>query len=320
VPKSSALSFLGIAREPGFATATAATAYIPVTSLTPKDSLTLLPDKGWRGSMVEQYGEVAGPVSATVDFGGDVFPDTIGWPLAGVLGDVVTTGSSVPYATAFAVLNNGNGQPGSFTFTDNYVAGVRQYAGGKFSDMSFKFSPDGMITYTAKATTLGSVPTTAPTPAFSALKPIAAWNTTVSLGGTAAAGIMDAEVDIKRPVTLVKAVDGTQFPYQIWSGVVSVSGKFTIVMESDTQLTNYLTGASQVLDISFTNGTGAALVGLDLHMSNVTLSGAEISRGKDYIELSCNYAANANTTDVGASAGYSPIKATLTNAIASGTY
>jgi hypothetical protein len=47
---------------------------------------------------------------------------------------------------------------------------------------------------------------------------------------------------------------------------------------------------------------------------------ADISRGKDYVELPISFKAVANSTDVGASGGYSPIKVTLQNAITSGTY
>lgn len=320
MPQASARSFFGIAKETTFGTAVAATAFLPVTDIKPKDKLTLLPDKGMRGSMVEVYDEITGPIWAELEIGGDVFPDTIGWPVVGVLGDLTTTGASAPFTHAAAVLNTGTGQPPSYTGSDYYAITTRQYAGMKFSEVGFKFSGDGLLEYSAKATCLASATAANPTPSFTAVTPQAAWTGAVTIGGSASLLLIDGECAIKRPVTVIHTADGTQAPYALWSGPVSVSGKMTLVMEDDAQLTNYLTNAKPSLDFNFAQGAGAAATQVKLHMTKVAYSEAEISRGKDYIELSVSYDALANTTDVGASAGYSPIKVTLQNAIASGTY
>jgi hypothetical protein len=320
MPQSTAKSFLGIAKETTFGTPVPPTAFLPVTAITPKDNLTLIPDKGWRGAMVDLYGETSGPLFATVDFDGDVFADTVGFVLAGVLGDLTTTGASTPYSHAFAVLNSGNGQPTSYTLTDSYAAGSRAYAGAKFSEIGFKFNADGVLTYAAKATTFGSATATLPTASFTSVPQFAGWNGVVQIGGVASTGVLDAEVTIKRPVTVLNAVDGTQAPAALWSGPVSVDGKMTLVMEDDTALTNYLTQVQPSLDFNFTQGTGAALTQLKLHMSKVSYSAADITRGKDYVEIPVTFSAIANATDIGTSAGYSPIKVTLQNAIASGVF
>jgi hypothetical protein len=320
MPQSTAKSFLGIAKEATFGTAVPPTAFLPVSGITPKDSLTLIPDKGWRGSMVETYGQTAGPLMATVDFDGDVFADTIGFPLAGVLGDVATTGASAPYQHAMAVLNTGTGQPTSYTLTDSYAAGTRAYAGAKFSELGFKFSADGLLTYSAKATSFGSATASVPTASYTTVPPFAGWTGVVTIGGVAATGVLDAEVTIKRPVTVLNAVDGTQAPAALWSGPVSVDGKMTVVMEDDTQLTKYLTQVQPSLDFLFTQGAGATLTSLQLHMSKVSYSAADITRGKDYVEIPVTFEAIANATDIGVSAGYSPIKATLQNGINTGVY
>jgi hypothetical protein len=320
VPHSSNLSFLGIAKEATLGTPVAATAFIPVDKPAPKDALTLLPDKGLRGSMVETYNEISGPKHSTFDFGGDVFPDTIGWMLAGTLGDLSTTGASAPFTHAMAVLNTSDGQPKSYTLTDYYATGTRQYAGAKFSELGFKFNGDGMLTYSAKATAFASTTTTVPTPSFTAITPIAGWTGVVTIGGTVSPSVIDGEVNIKRPVTVVDTVDGTQNPGAIWSGPVSVEGKMTLIMEDDTQLTNYLNNTQPSLDVNFSAGAGATAVQVKLHMTNVVYTAADIGRGKDFVEIAVSFTARANTTDVGTSAGYSPIKATIQNAVTSGTY
>lgn len=317
---SSNLSFMGISKEAQLGTPVPASAFIPVDKPTPKDSLTLLQDKGLRGSMVDVYNEVAGPKHSTFDFGGSVFPDTIGWLLAGVLGDVTTTGASAPFTHAMAVLNSGQGQPKSYTLTDYYATGTRQYPGAKFSELGFKFNGDSMLTYSAKATAFPSVTTTVPTPSFTSVPPIAAWIGAVSIAGTPVTTVLDGEVTIKRPVTVIQPVAGSQNPGNIWSGPVAVDGKITLVMEDDSALTSYLNASQPSLDINFASGTGASATQVQLHMTNVIYSAADIGRGKDFVEIAVTFSARANTTDIGASGGYSPIKATIQNAITSGTY
>lgn len=320
MPQPSARSFLGIAKESAFGTVAAATAYIPVKDMKPKEKLTLLPDKGMRGSMVEVYDEISGPIWAEYEFGGDVFPDTLGWIATGVLGDLTTTGASAPYTHALAVLNTGTAQPPSYTLSDYYAITTRQFAGCKFSELGIKFNGDGLLEYSAKALTLASATASAPTPSFTAVTPIAAWQGAVTIGGTGVTTLIDGECTIKRPVSAISTADGTQAPVALWSGPVTVSGKMTLIMEDDSQLTNYLTNAKPSLDFNFAQGAGASAVQVKLHMTKVAYSGAEVSRGKDWIELSVSYEALANSTDVGGSGGYSPIKMTLQNAIASGTY
>ncbi|MDX2590986.1 phage tail tube protein [Streptomyces sp. WI03-4A] len=320
MPKATQLSFLGIAKETTPGTPVAATQFIPVTQITPKDNLSLLDDKGYRGALVDVYDQIAGVLSGTVDFDGDVFPDTVGFPLAGLLSDVVTTGASAPFSHVFSVLNSGSGQPTSYTLNDNYVAGNRQYPGAKFSELGFKFTADGLLTYSAKATTFGSITAAAPTTSFTAIPPMVGWAGVAQIAGVTQAGLLDGEVNIKRSVTIINSVDGTQAPAQLWSGPVQVDGKATLVMEDDTALTQYLTTAKPAIDFTFTSGAGATLVSLKLHMSKCSISAADITRGKDYIEVPITFTALANTTDIGASGGYSPIKVTLQNAVTSGTY
>ncbi|PJM98130.1 hypothetical protein CG740_37235 [Streptomyces sp. CB01201] len=320
MPQPTFRSFLGIAKETTFGTAVAATNFIPVKSMKPKDKQTLLDDAGMRGSMVDSYGKISGPLTSEYDFDGDVFPDTVGFPLAGVLGDVTTTGASAPYTHAMAVLNTGTGQPPSYTLSDYYTITTRQYAGAKISEVGLKFSGDGLLTYSAKAVALGSAPASAPTPSYTAVPPIAGWVGAVTIGGSASTILIDGECSIKRPVDVIHTVDGTAAPYALWSGAVSVNGKLTLVMEDDTQLLNYLNNSQPSLDINYSQGAAAALVQVKLHMTKCAFTDAEIDRGKDYIALSVNYEAVANTTDVGGSGGYSPIKVTLQNALATGTY
>jgi hypothetical protein len=320
MPHASQLSFLGIAKEVTPGTGVPATAYIPVSAPTSKDALTMLPDKGLRGAMVDEYDEIAGVKSGTVDFGGDVFPDTVPWVIAGILGDVVTTGASAPYTHVISTLNTSDGQPKSYSLTDYYSTGTRQYPGAKFSDFGLKFSADGMLTYTAKAVTYPSATVTKPTSSFTAVPPLAGWVGAVTIGGASTVVVLDGEINLKRTVTVIDAVDGTQAPAALWSGPVSADGKMTVVMDDDAELLRFLNNTATTLSVNYQQGSGSSAVQVKFDLSKVKYSAAEIGRSKDYVELAITFKGLANVTDIGASGGYSPVKATIQNAVTTGTY
>lgn len=330
IPRSR--SYLGIAKEtrpaPGAApVAVAATDFIPFTSISPMDSVKYLDDKGIRGSMTSEYDVIQGNIHSEVEFGGDVFPDSIGYMLSGVLGDVTTTGASAPFTHTFALLNSQatNGQPVTFTLSDYYGLGAsstRQYAGCQFQSLDVKFTADSLMTYTAKAFGYASATATNPTLSvpFPAVTPIPSWIGTVTLNSTSTATMAEGNVNIARTVEPIFTVDGNQRPYQLFAGDLSVSGAMTLVFESDTELGYYLNNTRPPLVINFQQGAGASLVQVQFTMTKCAFTQAKIERGKEYVELSVNYKGLANTTDVGTSAGYSPVKVQIKNAKASGTY
>ena len=310
---------LGVAKETVYGTAVAATAFFPISSFTPHDKIVELVDNGWRGSAVDVYGHVQGPVTSELDFGGDVFADTIGWPIVGVLGDDTVTGASAPYSHAITLLNTGSTQPPSYTLTENTAINAKQFAGCKFSEVAFKFDGAGKLTYTAKATGLQSVVASAPTISFSSVPITAAWAGLAKIGGTAVQ-LVSGEWTIKRPVEPINTVDGTQAPLVNWSGPASASGKLTVVMLADTYRANYIAGAATSIEAIFTQGAGAALTKVDLLCSKATLTDAQETFGKSYIELDLTFDCEANTTDIGASAGYGITAVTLQNALPTATY
>jgi len=318
-------SFVGIAKEAtrsaGVApTAVAATDFIPVKSIMVLDNIKYLDDENWRGSMVKTYGTYQGPIFSEFEFGGDVFPDTIGYALAGVLGEVATSGASAPYTHAMNVLNSGNGQATSYTITDFDVVNARQFAGCQFGEVDFKFNADGLMEYTAKAQGYQSATATTPTNSYSTVAPVPSWTGVTTIAGSTTAKLVEGSVNIKRDLTPIFTVDNSQAPYQIFQGAVEVEGSLTLVMEDDTDLTRYLTNTQPSLSIDFSQGTGAALTEVKFNMTNAAFVVAKVERSKDFIELSVNYKGIANTTDKGSSGGYSPIKVTLKNAKVASTY
>jgi len=324
--QNSVRSYIGIAKEATKGTVVAPTDFIPVAkdSLKPVDIVDPLYDTGLRGSNVVNYNYIQGRTRSTFDFGGAVFADTIGYGIAGVLGSVATTGVSAPYTHTISLLNSltsgADTQPISYTLTDFYAVDVRSYPGCQFSDFSLKFNADGMLEYDAKTTGWQSSTVSDPTPTFSTVLPTPVWQGTVSIGGSAVSTAMEGSIEMTRGVTPIYGISNTQNPYQVFLGALEVTGSIKFVMENDDQLTNFLTDVQPAIVLNWAYGTGAAAVQIQATITKGAYTAAMIERGDDFVSVSIELNAQANTTDDGASGGFAPIKWVLQNAKASGTY
>jgi hypothetical protein len=324
--QQSVRSYLGIAKEATKGTAVAPTDFIPVAkdSLKPQDIVDPLYDTGLRGSNVLNYAYIQGRTRSTVDFGGAVFADTVGYGIAGLLGSVATTGASAPFTHTISLKNSLTSdvdvQPISYTLTDFYAVDVRSYPGCQFSDFSLKFNADGMLEYDTKTTGWASSTVADPTPTFSTILPTPVWRGTVSIGGASVSTAMSGNIDMSRPVTPVYGISNTQNPYQVFLGPLEVTGKITFLMETDAELTRFLNNTQPAIVLNWSYGTGASLVQIQATISKGAYTAAMIERGEDFVQVSIDLNGQSTTTDAGSTGGFAPIKWVLQNAKASGTY
>ena len=324
--QQSVRSYLGIAKEVTKGTIVAPTDFIPVAkdSIKPVDVVDALYDTGLRGSNVVNYNYLQGRTRSTFDFGGAVFVDTVGYSIAGLLGSVATTGVSAPFTHTISLKNSltsgADDQPISYTLTDFYAADVRSYPGCQFSDFSLKFNADGMLEYDAKTTGWQSSQVADPTPTFSTLLPTQVWRGTVSIAGSPVSNAMTGNIDMMRSVSPVYGISNTQNPFNIFLGPLEVTGKITFIMENDTELTRYLSNTQPAITLKWNYGTGANEINLEATITKGAYTAAVIERGEDYVQVSVDLNAQANATDAGSTGGFAPIKWTLQNAKASGTY
>jgi len=319
-------SFIGIGKESArpvlgeAPTLADATDYIPVTTITPLDNVAYLDDMGLRGSMTEEYDVIQGRIFSEFEIAGDVFPDTFGYLVAGLMGDVATVGASAPFTHTISLLNSGTGQPVTYTATDFNGLNSRQFGGLQFASVDVNFSADALLSYTAKAMGYQSVVGSTPTPSFSTVTPVPSWSGSVSIAGSPSIKMAEGNIAITRTVEPIFTLLDNQRPYQMFAGPVSVEGAMTFVTESDVELDYYLNNTKPIVVVNFTQGTGATLTQVQFTMSKCAFTIARIERSKDYVETSVTFKGIANTTDGGVSAGFSPIKVILKNAKASGTY
>lgn len=297
------------------------TDYIPVTSIDPEDIYIPLEDKGYRGSVGDVYNLIQGPAHSEVSLAGDVFGDTIGYMIGGILGATDFTGGT-PNTHAFSAKNTGDTQPTPFTLYDYDAAATRGYSSARISDLSFKFNNEGLLTWTAKAMGMASGLVATPTTSFGTTAPLAAWVGVITIGGTVVNTLVDGEFNIKRPVNAIQTMDSTQHPYKVWSSApVSVDGKLTFVMEDETELLRMINNTQPSLDALFSTGSGASQLSVQFHCTKAAYRAAKPNRGQDYLQVDVTFTGLATTTDATtAGTGFSPCKLTVKNSKATGTF
>lgn len=322
MPLPSVLSYVGIAKEATKGTGVVPTDFIPISQdIKPVDKVLYLDDNGLRGSMVDVYDQIAGPIFSELGMNGIMFPDTFGYILAAITGDVVTTGASAPYSHVMAVKNSTDGQPKAYTITDYYgAASARQYAGMQCSELTVNFSGDSMLTYSSKWTGYQSTQVAAPTRSYSPQASYASWRGAVTIAGVSKTFLMDGSLSLTRNVQAIHTVDNTQSPYAVFVGPLMVNGDVTFIHEDDTELTRYLTNTQPAVVLDFTQGAAASLTELKFQMTKCAYVEGAIDRGKDFVASTYKLRGVANATDVGATSGYSAVKATLQSNKAASTY
>lgn len=323
-----ALSFLGVAKETVQGTAVTPARFLPYDpgSFEPEEMPDVLVDEGERGSMSAEYGAVRGKNHTEAGWKGVPFSDTLGDLLYNVLGGYAVSGAG-PFVHTISLLNSGQGQPPSWTYTDRQgltaSVGARAYPGVCLSELTLTGNAEQLLTYEAKASgwpsaAAGAGPTNVPT--TTTVTP--AWRSTVSWGGTAVPTIMEWSLTLSRELQIINAADGTQAPFTIARGRLTAAGSLNIVasdqapLSAEVPLTNLVAGTEAVLVIqvasSYAGTSGHSIV---FTMSKAQMVKAPIQRGATTLGWNIDFKALANSTDVGASGGLAPVKAVLTNGI-----
>lgn len=318
----SARRALGIGKETTPGTAVAATRWLPQTAFDPVEDPTPLVDNGMRGSMASEYGLVMGPQSTNGSLAGAGYMDTLGDLLYNILGGyAVGAPVSSVYPHTFSLLNSGSGQPPTHTLVDfhNMTTSVlaRVYPYAVLSELVLSGNAAGLFQVTAKwsanpSAPAGSTPTNAPT----AEVVIPAWRSTISVGGSGAANLTDWSLTISRNIVVQHTADGTQAPYGLFRGEVTVAGKASFVAADESPLiTQFLANQQPAIVLVVDNGGATTAVRkCTLTMTKGAYDSA-VQKNDTLMGWDVTWKAIANSTDVGASAGLGPITALVQNAV-----
>jgi hypothetical protein len=229
-----------------------------------------------------------------------------------------------PYTTIFSTLNSGAAQPSSMTITDwqgpTASTQARTYAGCCLSSLNIKGTPESStLTYDASgmgwpSAAAGSAPTSAP----STVLPQAAWRAQIGVAGTVSGApvltVNDYEISLTRALKLYNTAQNSQSPYFIERGRLTATGKLNFVAANETALTYLISNTQPQFQLIVSNGlSSTSLLSLQVDVQTAAWTTSKISRANAAVEYGVEFAAIANTTNAGWSAGYSPLSMTLQN-------
>jgi hypothetical protein len=229
------------------------------------------------------------------------------------------------YTHVFSLLNSAaNGaQPPTHTITDisglPASTGARVYSSCCFSEVQLTGNATSLLTWDGKGQGwLSAIAASTPTVSPSAQPTQAAWNSIVGVGGPASGGTLNNYVEewvlsVHRKIGPYWTAQGAQNPFIIVRGgfTAALTLKFGPV-PSESQLLNFLNNVQPQVQIIAT-GPNSSSVQID---SQVTaFDAAKIQDGKEAFGYDVSAKCIANTTNTGFSAGFSPVKITVKNAV-----
>lgn len=241
--------------------------------------------------------------------------------------------SAGPFTYAWSLLNSGGGQPPSHTLTHSLgptaSVGARQYPGFCLSQFNLSFNAESeLFAWTGQGTSwpsviAGAAPTANPTTVL----PTASWRTKVGIGGPASGGtlintVTDGGVDLTRELTPYFTATGVRTPYIIQRGGLSVAGKLNFGAVSDESVLLYMLNNTQpqVQIVCDNGGAGAAQIVVQIDMQSCVFTQADPDTSKAAVGYQASFQPNFNTTNAGGSGGQSPVKVSVTCAVAPGSF
>jgi hypothetical protein len=238
--------------------------------------------------------------------------------------------TTAPYVHRFSLLNGtANAQPPSHTVTDknfiNQTSFSRWYPFSCISDITFTGNAEALFRWTGKGMGYAAtIPASVPTVNVSAVPAQPVWRSQVAIGGTVGGAsqvyqIGEWEFNLVRVVEPYFTADGAQNPYVFGRGKFSTKGKLNFTPTIDeSPLLDMLNNTQPQLQIIQTNGvSGTGSVGVQFDLAVCAFDASVINESKALFGYDDQFQAIANTTNIGNSAGYSPLSVTVTNSIQS---
>ena len=327
----SANSFHGLIKEvtrgtlPGSGTPS----YLPIVTPAIAPNQVFLRDASFRGSPVESYDMVQGVRHDEVDAKYPIYADTFPNLLVAVLGSTDTVTGVGPYVHTIGVLNAPatGSQPPSYSLLGFDGANYFTVSGAQAASLNLQFSSEQTADATVKWIGNPYVSyTTAPAPfsstSFSTEAMVPGWSVGVTVGGVSFAYISSGELMIDRKTKPI-FTEGAQGPYVNFAGPITVTGKFTGLVNTNADpwstgvSATALTRSPQTTVITFTDPndqTAATNHSVAFTMTAVQFEKPKRTVSKEYTEIEVEFEARANATD--AISGYAPIKSVTTNGAA----
>jgi hypothetical protein len=298
------LQWFGLAKEatPGTAESIP-TIWVPVDTPKWSPKLTMHTDQAMRGFMGDDYQQVAGMRYDEITYKTYVYMDSIFPHLLALLGHAdVVTGTADP-ATHKTALNNGTGtdnaQPPTYTgFYFDAAGKCWQVPGMVMAELKLDTKVDELDTVDVTWHGLPATAIAAPTNTPTTSKPMPAWNSVISIGGSAVSAYSEVSLDYKRNTKPVNTINDSQSPLGIYGGGVSITGTLTAVYQgsTDSNLVDFLANTQPSLTVKW-SPVGDATHNLTLQHSVVAYDSADPQGSGDWMEIQSNIKALMNATD-----------------------
>jgi hypothetical protein len=227
------------------------------------------------------------------------------------------------YSHTFAVLNSGSGQPPTHSLTDytgiTPTVGARAYPGSCVAEMDFTGLAGQGLDRKVSGLSWPSVPASStPVAVVSATPPVAGWQCTVSIGGSAVYNVGAWSASFKRQLLAKWSAQGSQSPWLIIRGGLAVTFSMDFgPAVSEAPLTDMTNGVPLAVVFQLSNGlSGASKLSFTLTATTAQAVKSAPVRSSEAIGYSTEWEALGNSTDAGGSGGLGPATVTLVNSTA----
>lgn len=253
---------------------------------------------------------------------------------------VAITAITNPNQHAFSLMNSGAGrgqgalscQPSTHTFTQYYgpaaTSGARQFTNVVLTELMFKWNAESeFLTWSAKAIAwVSNIPASIAAPTYTTAAPLPSWQGVLGLAGPATGGtqvktVESGEYTIKRDAAPKFTGQNSQNPYVIPRGDLAVDWKSSFIAADESPMLYMENNTQPQYQLLLSNGlSGAAALAFQLDMQQAAFTEAKPNYGKEVVGFDCAGGGVFNSTNAGYSGGTAPVRVTLTNAVAAGSY
>jgi hypothetical protein len=192
------------------------------------------------------------------------------------------------------------GQPNSYTgFLYQFDGNVIQIPGMILADLKFTFKTDTQVTVDASWIGMPGKTLSAPTNTPSTLPPFPPSSAGITIAGAFTDRYSDFSLDLKRTVTPVGTLNGTNAPTSIFAGPLTVSGSLNAIYQglTDSDLVNLTTNVQPALSLSCNQQADSAHP-LVLQCSKITYDSAgPQGSNTSFATIASNFKALMNATD-----------------------
>lgn len=288
------LTWVGVAKEPSWGTATPPTFFIPFKDAKPEDVIAPVKDEGIRGAMAQTYNIMQGLANSTSDISCDAYPDILGFILDMILGSDTVAGTASPHTHSFKLSRTQ--QPSSFTLSRYDGTNVREFAGQVAEQVDLKWASGAALQVSLKSqgklsTVAGGLTPTPPTDL-----PLLGWEFGVTLAGAPNLNLVGFDLSLKRKLYVQHAANNSEDPTAIVALGLGITGKATFDKADDTELSAFLSNTQPALVLTgVQSGTG---FGCTIQMSKCAFIKDPIT-GKEVVQGDVEFEGVDNTTDGG---------------------